>query len=119
MFLIWNSSVEGLGLLLIGGALGIGFFFWKERKTRTVLLAREQSLLENSRKEAESLLREARLAASEEVLKLRDQSDRLVAKRRQELDELEKRLAEREKLINRQLENLVDEEKALRGQQIC
>jgi len=119
MFLIWNSSVEGLGLLLIGGALGIGFFFWKERTTRTVLLAREQSLLENSRKEAEGLLREARLAASEEVLKLRDQSDRFVAKRRQELDELEKRLAEREKLINRQLENLVDEEKALRGQQVC
>ena len=123
MFLIWNSPVEGLGLLLIGGliggALGIGFFVWKARKTRTVLLAREHSLLENSRKEAESVLREARLAASEEVLKLRDQSDRLVAKRRQELDELEKRLAEREKLINRQLENLVDEEKALRGQQVC
>jgi ribonuclease Y len=118
MFLIWNSTVEGLGLLLIGGALGVGLFFWKARKTRTSLLTREQCLLENSRKEAESLLRDARLAASEEVLKLRDQSDRLVAKRRQELDELEKRLAEREKLINRQLENLVDEEKALRAQQV-
>ncbi len=47
-------------------------------------------------------MRDARLAANEEALKLRS--------------ETEQRLNEREALVNRQLENLVREEKRLRGQ---
>ena len=44
------------------------------------------------------MLREARLIANEEVLKLRDQTDQSLSKRRLEIEEAEKRLAQREKL---------------------
>jgi len=64
------------------------------------------------------MLREARLIANEEVLKLRDQTDQSLSKRRLEIEEAEKRLAQRESLINRQLESLVQEEKNLREQQV-
>ena len=60
------------------------------------------SLLERRAARAEAIVREARLAANEEALKLRS--------------ETEQRLNEREALVNRQLENLVREEKSLRAQ---
>jgi ribonuclease Y len=125
MLLISNTSVESAGLLIAGVAfliagvaLGFGFFLWKERKNRAALAEKEEVLLENSRKEAEAMLREARLIANEEVLKLRDQTDQSLSKRRLEIEEAEKRLAQRESLINRQLESLVQEEKNLREQQV-
>ena len=62
----------------------------------------KQSLLETARREADAIVREARLAANEIALKLRS--------------ETEQRLGEREGLVNRQLENLVREEKIIRAQ---
>ena len=77
------------------GATGNGVL-WRRR-------GREKAaLLEAARREAEAIVREARLAANEEALKLRS--------------ETEQRLSEREALVNRQLENLVREEKSLRAQ---
>jgi ribonucrease Y len=125
MLLISNTSVESAGLLIAGVAaliagvaLGFGFFLWKERKSRAALAEKEEVLLEKSRNEAEAMLREARLIANEEVLKLRDQTEQSLSKRRLEIEEAEKRLAQRESLINRQLESLVQEEKSLREQQL-
>ena len=94
MLLISNTSVESAGLLIAGVALGFGFFLWRERKNRTAFAEKEEVLLENSRKEAEAMLREARLIANEEVLKLRDQTDQSLSKRRLEIEEAEKRLAQ-------------------------
>ena len=87
---------------------------------RTARAAEEKSLLENARREAESILREARLAANEEALKLREQTEKSFGTRRRELSDLEQRLADREALINRQLEGLVHREKDLRekGQEL-
>ena len=59
----------------------------------------------------------ARLAANEEALKLREQAEKAFGTRRRELTDLEQRLSERESLINRQLEGLVQREKDLRDKQ--
>src|SRR5438094_4124988 len=118
MPLIPNVYVEGLGLLVAGGSIGFGFFLLRERRNRVSLAQKGEALVENSRKEAEALMREARLVANEEILKLRDQTEQSLTKRRQEIDESEQRLARREGLINKQLESLVQEEKALREQQL-
>jgi len=72
-----------------------------------------QTLLDRVRQEAEILLRDAKLAANDEALKQRELLDEAVAARRAERLELERRLAERESLINSQLERIVEAEKGL------
>ena len=58
---------------------------------------------------------DARLAANEEALKTRTETEQLMAARPKEHAVIEQRLMTREELVNRQLENLVREEKVLRA----
>src|SRR6266496_5238983 len=107
----------GAFVFLAGALLGGLFFRWKQRKLHASRVAEEKSLQEKVRREAEATLREARLAANEEALKLREQTEKSFGTRRRELSDLEQRLAERESLINRQLEGVVQREKDLRDKQ--
>jgi ribonuclease Y len=113
-----SQAIWCAAFVLLAGALLGGFFFrWKQRKLHALRLAEEALLQEKARREAEATLREARLAANEEALKLREQMEKSFATRRRELSDLEQRLADRESLINRQLEGLVQRENDLRGRQ--
>src|SRR6266536_2244556 len=107
----------GAFAFLAGALLGAVSFRWKQRKLRASRAAEEKTLQEKARREAEATLREARLAANEEALKLREQTEKSFTTRRRELSDLEQRLAERESLINRQLEGLVQRENDLRNRQ--
>src|SRR5882762_515798 len=115
MILLAQVHWEGTLLLLAGVLLGYWFYHWKQSKLHTAQAVEGKSLLENARREAEAVLREARFAANEEALKLREQTEKSFGTRRRELTDFEQRLAERESLINRQLEGLVQREKDLRG----
>jgi ribonuclease Y len=106
----WDGAV----FLLAGAALGYWLLAWKERNQRQASAASSRTVLENARREAETVLREARLQANEEALKLRDENDRALQTRRQELSAIERRLEDRETLVNRQLENLVQRQQELR-----
>src|SRR5205823_5277275 len=75
-------------------------------------------LQEQARREADNIIRDARLTANEEALKLREQIEQSFASRRTERAELERRLSEREVLINSQLERMVEAEKALKEQKV-
>jgi ribonucrease Y len=109
---------EGAPLLFLTGVLlGYWLFQWKHRKLQLARAAEEKLLRDNSQREAEAIMREARLAANEEALKLREQAEKSFGTRRRELSDLEQRLSERESLINRQLEGLVQREKDLRDKQ--
>src|SRR6266540_109396 len=110
------GETYGLAALLLFGGVLLGYvvFRWKERIQQAAHKADQQADLENTRREAEAILREARLAANEEALKLREQAEKALGGRRRELSDLEQRLAERETLINRQFEGLVQQEKDLR-----
>jgi len=92
----------GAVIPLAGVLLGISIWRHRERSTLAAAGRERAALLEAAKREAETIVREARLAANEEALKLRS--------------ETEQRLNEREALVNRQLENLVREEKSLRSQ---
>src|SRR6185436_6363502 len=109
--------LELAGAGLLGMAIGYGIWRWRDRNLRSAISLKEQTILENARRDAENIAREARLAANEETLKIREETERKFAERRQILAESESRIAQREALINAQLANLTEQEKALRQQQ--
>lgn len=102
---------------LLGGALVTYLVLrWKEQTIAAGKIEQANKTLETARNEAEALVREAKLRASEEALKIREESEKPIAAKLKQIAETEVRLTERESLINRQLENLVAQERALRQQ---
>lgn len=104
----------GTSLLAAGSVLLFYRYQREARRLRQEMADKAHTLLAESRKEAEAITREARLLANEEVQKLREQTEQSLARRRLELDEFEKRIADRERLVTRQLDRLVTEEERLR-----
>ena len=109
-YVIWGALLVVVFILL-----GILVALLRERSLRGRLENQRQQILDQARLEADSITREARLAANEEALKMRAESERLAAQRLLELAANEQRLSTREELVNGQLEKLVKEEKVLRG----
>ncbi len=116
MLLLGNITEYLSGLVLFGAGAAAFYFYQRNReKTQQQALKDQQDLaLANAKREAENLIREAKLAANEEALKIREQTEKSFTQRRQELSELENRQAERERLLNRQLEAIVSQEKNLK-----
>src|SRR5438128_8195958 len=112
-----NSYISSAVWATAGAVLGYWLVRWKERALRAAQALKEQAILEGARRQAENITREARLQANEEGLKLREETEQSFSARRLAVTEAEKRLIERESLINHQLESMVQEEKSLREQQ--
>lgn len=120
MSLLEYPVVLGAACFVTGSGVGYWLWRWKERNLRAASQVREQSALEDARRQAEAITREARLKANEESLKIRQDTESSFSARKQELTETERRLVEREGLINKQLQSLVDEERRLRDQEdVC
>src|SRR5437868_8770312 len=111
-----GNILEGAVLLAAGAVLCYFLLWWKERSLKKARILETETLQEKARREAENIIRDARLAANEEALKLREQIEQSFTARRLERAELERRLSEREGLINSQLERMVEAEKALKEQ---
>jgi ribonucrease Y len=95
---------EGIVLLAAGAVVGYLLAGWNKRKARVEQLLQTQSLLADARREGETIKREARLAANEELVKLREQTEAAFATRREAIAEQEKRLGDREAIVNSQLD---------------
>ena len=104
------------GAVWFGGGAAICFvlLWWRERNLHKARILQSEALLEKARTEAETLKREAAAAATQEALKLREQIEQSFADRRAERAESERRLAERESLINSQLQQMMEAEKAVK-----
>jgi len=103
-------------LLVAGAALCYVLLWWKDRDLKKIKTLEAQARLDQARSEAEMILRDARLSANQEALKLREQVEQSFAVRRAERAELERRLSERETLINSQLQRIVEAEQGLKEQ---
>ena len=110
------TLVESAGFFLAGAVVCFGILWWKDQNAKKLQSLQTQSILDHSRREAEAIVRDARLAASEEARKIREQTEQSFAAARQERADAERRQAERESLINTQLEKLVQVEKNLQDQ---
>jgi ribonuclease Y len=117
MSLLESPYFVGAACLATGSLLGYWLLRWKDRNIRAALIIKEQGILEAAQRQAEAIAREARVTANEDALKLRAQTEQAYNERRARIIDAEKRMVERESLINTQLEHLVEQEKALRTQQ--
>jgi len=117
MSLLENPVFWGTACFVAGSGAGYWLWRWKERNVQTAHALRQKAALDEARREAETVSREARIRANEEAMQIRQTAEDSFSARKQELAEAEKRLVERESLINRQLQSIVEEEKRLREQQ--
>ena len=106
-------------MVVIGAVIGYGFLRWKESGERTALVRQRTSLLDQAREEAAALTRKARLDAEDEARRLREQIENSASARQQQLTSAEQRLAQREGLVNQQLEGLVRQEKCIQEQRLA
>ena len=95
----------------------IGAMIWirkdQKRQMRRALQSTETSLKEHSRREAEVLTRSARMLTREETDRLRVEIENVIGAETEEIRQREKRLEERESLLDRQLQSLLENEKQL------
>lgn len=117
MSFLENPVVVGAACLVAGTVAGAWLWRRREHNHRARVTRQEEEILAEARRQSEILCREARVKANEDAMKLREETEASFAGRRQELAELERRLSERESLINRQLQSVVEEERRLREQQ--
>ena len=117
MFLAAISTPEAAALLGGGALAAFLLTRWFDRSRQGALTSQAQQIIENGKREADTLLREARLKTNEEALHQREQIEKLSHARQLEIQAQEQRVAQRETLVNQQLENLARQEKTLRDQQ--
>jgi len=89
----------------------------QKRQIRRALQSTESSLKEHSRREAEVLTRSARMLTREETDRLRNEIENAIGAESEEIRQREKRLEEREVLIDKQLQSLLENEKQLNQKQ--
>ena len=116
MTLLANSVLEDAGVALGAAVVCLGVLWLKNRNSRKSKELAARETMDKARSAADSIVRDARLAANEEAQKIREQTEQSFAARRKEVEALERRISEREGLINGQLEKLVQAENALKEQ---
>ena len=107
--MILLAKYFSVGAFCIGGAtLAYALWHWRDRKRQAKkLFAEAQSTLAAARFAAEKIKHDALLAANAETIQQRAQTENSFNTRRAELADSEKRLGERETLLNSQLEVLL------------
>lgn len=109
------------GAVLLGLIAGIGVERAAERRRidgqRSSARAEIESTLDGARREAETIRRAAALEGKEEGYRLRDEQLEEVEARRAELEKLEKRLADREEGADRKASTLDDRQERLTGRE--
>ncbi|MBU1726270.1 MAG: ribonuclease Y [Candidatus Omnitrophica bacterium] len=107
-------------LLIVGASAAFAGYFSRkhiaEKKVKSAELEAQQ-ILEQSRKEAQDRKREVELEAKDLMYRMRQDFERETKDRRQEILNLEKRLAQKEENIDRRLDLLEAKEKDIENRQ--
>lgn len=113
------ETIIGHGALVAAGAglawLLIWWKGWRDRKSKSL---DDDHELASARAKAEKIIKDSEFAAKAQALDIMEQTEQSFAARRAERAELERRLGERETLINTQLERIVQAEKSLDDQKL-
>jgi len=84
----------------IGAALALFFYIQSLKRARSTV----SELIQNAKKESDSIIREARLEAKDEAIRIKQRAEEKAHNKIREVRELEKKLAKREFYIERKME---------------
>jgi ribonuclease Y len=87
-----ENIVEICAALAVGAAGGYWLLRWREKQLSEALAIKEKAIVDNAQRQAETLLRESKLSANEEIFKLRADAETQLNLRRQEIASTEQRL---------------------------
>lgn len=104
MSLVWNILA-----VLAGGAAGAAL-------SAMILISRNRQRLTQHQREAVAALEKERAMARQEIVQIQTKTNQDAVTRRQELDQREKYLAERESLLNTQLNRVLQSEEQAKQQ---
>jgi ribonuclease Y len=107
----WAEAGLCFGIGLLAGVL---LWRWRQKLARETTDRERSTVLDTARREADAMIREAKTGALEEAARFRREAGEEAARRQAELDTLRQRLEDRESLVNRQLNQLVEREEHLR-----
>ncbi|MBQ4336690.1 MAG: ribonuclease Y [Lentisphaeria bacterium] len=114
---MWETlGIIGTGLA-VGIAIGIAVSNWMQRLQKDAANKSADKIREEAKREAEHTLREARVSAKSEVLKMRDECEAELKERRKEQSNVERRLAQREEALDKRMESLDAKIKAAEQQE--
>ena len=103
---MWETlGIIGTGLA-VGIAIGISVSNWMQRLQKDAANKSADKIREEAKREAEHTLREARVSAKSEVLKMRDECEAELKERRKEQSNVERRLTQREEALDKRMESL-------------
>ncbi len=109
-----SAALVGAGAGVFTALVGGFYLRFKKRQEKSARESEARSVLDLAKREAESVLREARLSANENALRVREETEKSFADRRTELANQQKALTDREATISHQFDGLVREEQKLR-----
>ncbi|HEX8915738.1 MAG TPA: ribonuclease Y [Humisphaera sp.] len=102
-----------LGGLVAGAAAAFVYFQYAAKTVVTLARAEAERIKLEAQREAQSKAKEIELTAQQELLKVKNQSERETEAARRKLDEHEQRLTKREDILDRKLDTLGVKEKHL------
>ena len=97
----------------LGAAVVFVALWWRNQNAANATRRQAEEILANSRRQADDLIAKSRLAANEDALKLRRETEESFVEVRKEQAERERRLTEREGLLNSQLDRVMKSERML------
>jgi ribonucrease Y len=106
---LWDGAL----FLLVGAGVGFWLSHWLARNQRRAQETQANTRREAAQREADALLREARLAANEQALSIRQKVEQSLAERQGDIQRRDEQARERERLINAQLEGLGEHQQVL------
>lgn len=115
MNLLADNILLNIVCLVFGVLLGVFCFYFISKNSLNSSQKQAQLILENAKKEAEKIEKEAKLRTTEEEIKARQEAESLLKQKLNEIENLRLRLEERENLINKQLDNICAKENELRA----
>jgi len=99
--------------IVVAACGGYGLRAWWSRKSLSSAERKAQQVLEDAGRQAKALATQAQLEAKEHLHALRQEFEEKTKDRRNEVTQLERRLHQREELVDRKLEQLDRKEKEL------
>jgi ribonuclease Y len=114
MMLLASAEWAVAGLCLAGGVVS-GFLLWRrfDLRSRRAFAAHERELMDRARREAETVVREARVAAEEQTLNRRRELEEEWCRRRAEIESAEARVQKGEALLRLQSQQVAERERTI------